>query len=467
MAKFSYTVTEANIIVLVDGLLIKIPKTHSGYRDLAQHLQGDEHDAETIKTLADKRAALARLTAGQVTVMGSTVYYRGAPIRSALSDRLVKLTDEGFDATPWALFMDKVMQNPSENSKERLFQFLERWDAPLTPDGDFIAFKGVRDDYSSTRTDPEGNKVYNRPGDVVKMDRDQVVEDPDITCASGLHACASHYLDSFWGTQNKVLALAINPRDVVSIPIDYNLSKMRVCRYEVIGDVEDTRHRDRLEHAQVVDQNAEGRVVPVAAPPVMVLNQEDRVYDDPLDQADFIYQGEEYFETDEDFDVDDIVVCINTGKIGKVFDRRDVTFRDEDHPEHDEWYDGSLSGDLIDDVTFVEVIAEDGETLTGAWNVNNGEEWPFNKLEKAAYPEPDEGEFHDYGYDEDGYYDESEPCENEQVVFEHAATGRSFGAKEVISIVGEIGQRGFARKFDIPRTTVQDWLRRANEMGNS
>jgi len=27
----------------------------------------------------------------------------------------------------------------------------------------------------------------------------------------------------------------VNPKDVVSVPVDYNNTKMRVCRYEVIS----------------------------------------------------------------------------------------------------------------------------------------------------------------------------------------------------------------------------------------
>jgi len=31
----------------------------------------------------------------------------------------------------------------------------------------------------------------------------------------------------------------VNPKDVVSVPYDYNYSKMRVCEYEVLREVED------------------------------------------------------------------------------------------------------------------------------------------------------------------------------------------------------------------------------------
>lgn len=452
MTKYPFTITASNITVFVSGQIVKIPNTHSGFKALAEHLQGAEHDAETIMQLADKRKALARLTAGQVTVIGSTVYYRGVPIRSALSDRLIKLTDQGFDATPWALFMDKVMQNPSENSRERLFEFLDRWEAPLTPDGDFIAFKGVKADYSSTRTGPDGKTVYNIPGTVVEMPREQVVEDPNVTCASGLHACASHYLDSFWSTQNKVLALAINPRDVVSIPIDYNLSKMRVCRYEVIGDIEDTRHRDRIENAQVVDQNDAGRVVPVQPEP-LILKQENRVEDGHFDE-----DGDRWVEVDASIEIGTMVVEASTGKVGKVVEEYEVAYDDDEHPYHDEWRGGDLAGNEIANVVYVEVEFLDGSIGIGTYDPNQPPStYGFLPVEQID-PEEDDADF-----DEDDV--EVDLGEDEPMSFYHEQTGRTFTAPQLTASVREIGQRGFARKYGVPRTTLQDWLRRALEAG--
>ena len=435
--KFPYTITADNITVFCDGQIIKMPSTHSGFKAMAEHLQGAEHDASTIKTLADKAAALTRLTAGQVTIMGSTVYYKGAPVRSALSDRLVKLTDEGFDATPWALFMDKVMQNPSENSKERLFQFLERWDAPLTPDGNFVAFKGVNEDYTDCHT----RTFDNSPGQTVEMERSKVVEDPNITCASGLHACASHYLDSFWGSR-KVIAVEINPADVVSIPIDYKLSKMRVCRYVVIGDVEDERHRDRIEKAQVVDNNENGRVVPVKPEP-LTLNQSDS-------SETFTFEGQTYVGTEEDFDEGDIVVCNDTGKTGRVVYRGEVSYNDDDHPDYDEWYNGDVPGHQIKDAQIAEIAFEDGTEATWTWF--DGDMWPGDRLELV-----------EEDFDIEDVIEEGD--EEDVMMFEHEATGRAFSATEVLDMVRQMGQRGFSRKWNVPRTTVQDWLRRAQEAG--
>jgi hypothetical protein len=55
--------------------------------------------------------------------------------------------------------------------------------------------------------------------------------------------------------------------------------------------------------------------------------------------------------------------------------------------------------------------------------------------------------------------------DDEVLIFTHDATGRQFSAPQLVSGVQELGQRGFARKFNIPRTTVQEWLKRAEASG--
>ena len=49
--------------------------------------------------------------------------------------------------------------------------------------------------------------------------------------------------------------MKINPRDVVSIPNDYDNTKGRACRYEVIGEV-GVNPEDEVEFTQPVQENA-------------------------------------------------------------------------------------------------------------------------------------------------------------------------------------------------------------------
>jgi hypothetical protein len=103
---------------------------------------------------------------------------------------------------------------------------------PITPDGHFLAYKKVKVDYKDCYSGTMDNSV----GQVVEMERNRVDDDKDRTCSTGLHFCSREYLNHFGG--ERVVIVKINPRDVVSIPADYNNTKGRACRYEVIDEID-------------------------------------------------------------------------------------------------------------------------------------------------------------------------------------------------------------------------------------
>jgi hypothetical protein len=71
------------------------------------------------------------------------------------------------------------------------------------------------------------------------MDRSKVDDDPQHTCSSGLHVCADEYLKGYaTGENNRTLVVEVNPANVVAVPYDYNFSKMRVCEYKVLTEIE-------------------------------------------------------------------------------------------------------------------------------------------------------------------------------------------------------------------------------------
>jgi hypothetical protein len=141
---------------------------------------------------------------------------------------------EDFPIEPLVLFMENLMSNPSKRAVDELYGFLEKNSLPITPEGHFLAYKKIRDDYKDIYSGTMDNSV----GQVLEMERNGVDDDKDRTCSSGLHFCSESYLPHFGtGHGNRVVILKINPRDVVSIPSDYNNAKGRACRYEVIGEL--------------------------------------------------------------------------------------------------------------------------------------------------------------------------------------------------------------------------------------
>jgi hypothetical protein len=140
---------------------------------------------------------------------------------------------EGFPVEPMVNFMENLMSNPSKRAVEELYAFLEKGNLPITADGCFLAYKKVRNDYLDIHSGTMDNSV----GKTVEMERNEVDDDKDRTCSTGLHFCSLDYLNHFGSQDSRTVVLKINPRDVVSIPADYHSTKGRACRYEVIDEI--------------------------------------------------------------------------------------------------------------------------------------------------------------------------------------------------------------------------------------
>ena len=109
------------------------------------------------------------------------------------------------------------------------------------------------------------------------MRRNQVDEDKDRTCSYGLHFCSIAYLPHFLDSKDgKTMILKINPKDVVAIPADYNNTKGRTCRYEVVGEYTDN-WREKL------GRNESGWDSPLYSSDGGEYEDED--YDDPCEES--------------------------------------------------------------------------------------------------------------------------------------------------------------------------------------
>lgn len=231
--RIPFTISADSLTALVDGRIYTIPSTDASFAAAKDHLRG-EHDAAEFINIIDKPKMIAAKSGGMVDVADGEVLYQGVALHNTLTDKLLTLLAEGFDITPWKNFLENLMKNPSYKSRESLYDFLTHFNAPITEDGCFVAFKRVRPDFK----DIYSGRYDNSPGTTVVMDRTTVDDDSSRTCSAGLHVAASSYLDGYadWENSNTVVC-KVNPRDVVAVPYDYNFSKMRVCQYEVIGQI--------------------------------------------------------------------------------------------------------------------------------------------------------------------------------------------------------------------------------------
>ncbi len=244
---YPYIVQGNNITVVIGNTPHTISKTHITYEKVKEAIKAG--DWETVKDIIDPKKVVLNYGRGNVSVQGEALFWKGKELHNVMATRMIAMLQDGFSVEPMVNFMENLMNNPSYRSVQELYGFLEKNNLPITSDGYFLAYKRVRDDYTDCHTGTMDNSV----GMVVEMARNEVNDDQNQTCSSGLHFCSQSYLKHFGG--ERTVIVKINPRDVVSIPTDYDNSKGRACCYEVIGEV-GVNPEDEVEFTYSVQDNA-------------------------------------------------------------------------------------------------------------------------------------------------------------------------------------------------------------------
>jgi len=161
-------------------------------------------------------------------LINGIIHIDGTPMPDSLSERIIKFQKAGLPFTALVKFWKNLQENPSYNSRKMLFDFLQHNEHPLTSDGCFIAYRGCTEDFKDRHT----GTFDNSPGSICEMPRSEVDENPNNTCSAGLHVARHSYA---YNWSDKTVAVKVNPKDVVCVPVDYNGSKMRVCKFEVLA----------------------------------------------------------------------------------------------------------------------------------------------------------------------------------------------------------------------------------------
>lgn len=226
---YPFVIQGSNVTVVLGNKPHTISKTHITYQRVVDAIKAG--DWETVKEIIDPKKVVLNYGQGNVSIQGDKLFWKGEELHGALANRMVAMLQEGFDVTPFVLFMENLFQNPSKRAVDELYGFLEKNNLPITPEGHFLAYKKVRDNFLDVHSGTMDNSV----GRVVEMERNRVDDNKDNHCSTGLHFCSQSYLSQFGG--ERTVIVKINPRDVVSIPSDYNNAKGRACRYEVVGEL--------------------------------------------------------------------------------------------------------------------------------------------------------------------------------------------------------------------------------------
>lgn len=240
---------EGAVVIIEDREPLTIGSDHPNFQAIKEHLYNEVDDDEHLLSLispAEQASEKMIQLSERVRFANGMIYFDGDLLDSAITDHIVRIIEDGGEEAHWAPlvnFLEKVSTNPSKKSRKHLFHFIRSNKMTLAPDGDLIAYKGVSTEGKSIHAGYgivngevfEFEHLDNSIGNVVEIPRSMVDDDRDAACSVGLHVGAHVYAASF---AQRLLTVKVNPRDVVSVPSDYNDQKVRVTRYLVLENNE-------------------------------------------------------------------------------------------------------------------------------------------------------------------------------------------------------------------------------------
>ena len=261
MIGYNITKSEDNgvaVTVFINGSLFTVTEhTHTKFQELLTSLSelSKATVAKTAETIqfytevitqyvTDKSFFITLIQSKpELNWVGGHIYYGETPLFGTLVEKIIEFNKEGIPAEYLWMFLDRLMKNPNDHSREQLFEFLDRYSFPITPAGRFLAYKAVRSDFTSVHRgygEVDGVVYRNdhlpqKVGSVVTMPREKVDSDPSSACSFGLHVGSLEYVKGFKPSNGHIFIVAVDPADVVSVPTDSSFMKVRACKYENVG----------------------------------------------------------------------------------------------------------------------------------------------------------------------------------------------------------------------------------------
>lgn len=250
MSMSSYRMTEIegrrSITVLHNSQLKVMSDSDTSFGEVcALILEGDYDkaiamfDKETLVANSIQESVLS----DRVEVRHGHVLLDGEVCDNHITEMIIELAEAGEDYVPLANYFALLSENPIHHSRHRLDDWLRASKSfSLDKDGYIIGYKGIRDDFRSSRSGPGivngvavNENLDNSPGNILEIE--SVEFDPNIGCAHGLHVGTFEYAQDWAGPSGRLVSVRVSPADVGSVPTDSYDQKMRVFRYEVIEEV--------------------------------------------------------------------------------------------------------------------------------------------------------------------------------------------------------------------------------------
>lgn len=209
---------------------------HVNFHELMACVSAQDADAFLeLYSIVDQLQESLDVSDGDFEIRHGSIYFNGEEMHSDVCDKIIEFYHAGLDYKFLMNFLVRLQKNPSKNSVDQLFRFLQHRNIAIGPDGRFWAYKTVRSDYK----DKYSGRFDNSVGSICEVPRNQVDDNPDNHCSHGFHVGSLEYAGPggwYNSAGDRVMIVAVDPADAVSVPGDHNFQKLRVCKYEVIQE---------------------------------------------------------------------------------------------------------------------------------------------------------------------------------------------------------------------------------------
>ena len=229
-----YILTDNSLTVVIDGKAETMASSHPSWALANEALASENWDE--LGKLFDVQTAVANYVDEEtgIEVRDGAIYYEGEVVHNLVVDKVLDFMSKNLPFKPLLKFLVKLMDNPSRRSVDELYKFLEHKSMPITPEGNFLAYKGVNNEHK----DFYSGKFDNSVGQVLEMRRNGVCDDANIGCSYGFHAGTYEYAKGYASGGGYLMVVEIDPSDVVSVPHDCDCQKLRTAKYTVVGEYE-------------------------------------------------------------------------------------------------------------------------------------------------------------------------------------------------------------------------------------
>ena len=320
MSIFSYNITSDRIFVTCNGEYYSMPKTPKNIQIVSEMTKRPtEPTLDEVKALTSPQQYVDEVQDDRFYWSSRNhskreLFVKGIdrPIPKRLAKRFIELLNADAPVDSFLRFWVNCNWNPNYESVEMLFKFLENKHLPITSRGLFLGYrvvqlapyyvkgedndaveagisyrKDIRDSFDkpyveTVRIDPDTGEVIdnlnltqrlrfvdrytgqmdNSIGEVVDMERSEVVFDPESHCDTGLHIGAFQYLPRYGAGSNAIQAPRdrdwhdmapeeqyawirsqkgdpvtenlVHPANVVSVPEYTDFMKLRCCEFFVL-----------------------------------------------------------------------------------------------------------------------------------------------------------------------------------------------------------------------------------------